>query len=137
MTRFLKCGHSKVCVIASYSCSAWSLHSDWAATPMSSKVEGPLKSANLFRSFSAVICVIYAAQCLSTSIEKKLDMGEIPTQTSRFPLCSAASVRCAALQTSTVSAAWNSDPLLPQPRSSTHSAAWAPSPCSTLGKDPG
>ena len=56
---FLKRGYSKVSVIASYSCSASSLHSDWAATPVSSKTAGPLKSAGLFFSFSAVICVIY------------------------------------------------------------------------------
>lgn len=56
---FLKRGHSKVSVIASYSCSTSSLHSDWAATPVSSKTAGPLKSADLFFSFSAVICHIH------------------------------------------------------------------------------
>lgn len=57
---FPKRGRSKVSVIASYSCSASSLHSDWAATPVSSKTAGPLKSAELFCSFSAIICAIYA-----------------------------------------------------------------------------
>lgn len=88
---FLKSGHSKVSVIASYSCSASSLHSDWAACPVSSKTAGPLKSADLFFSFSAVICVTYALAYSDHKHWEELNMGETPTQTSRLPLCSAAS----------------------------------------------
>lgn len=129
MTIFIKCSHSKFCIIASYSCLPWSLHCDWAATPMSSRTAWPLISADLFHlsAFQQSYRQLNAWPIIREKLPHRL-LGSLSVQ---LPL-----VRYAAPQISTVSAAWNLDLLLPQPRSSTHSFAWAPSPCFTIAKYP-